>query len=180
MWQPPTFPGAGTPDGAPPQPEAAAPQGAPVPSWDSTWAQGPGGWAPQQGVWPPPPPGAWWPPQPPVRPRRSRRFVVAVVVGSVLAVLAVAALVIGAFAAGQASASGAGSSSVTTRPPVDSTGLGNDPDLDAEAARCHDGDMQSCDALFEDSTPMSRYEQYGMTCGGRVKPYDVNYCTDLD
>lgn len=111
--------------------------------------------------------------------RRSRKFVVAVVAGSVLAVLAVAALVVGAFAAGQASASNSAGASVTQRPAVDPTGLGSDPELDAEARSCHDGAMQACDDLFDQSDPMSRYEQYGMTCGGRVKPFDVDYCTDL-
>lgn len=176
MWQPPTFPGAGIPDGPPPQPEGTAPQGSYPQHWETPppWVQGPAPWSP--------PPGAWWPPQPqsPARRRRSRRFVLTVVAGSVLAVLAVAALVVGAFAAGQASASGAAGASVSQRPPVDPTGLGTDPVLNAEATRCHDGTMQACDDLFEQSDPMSRYEQYGMTCGGRVKPYDVDYCTDLD
>jgi hypothetical protein len=112
------------------------------------------------------------------------------VAGSVLAVLALGALVAGAFAAGKASApsaasesasaSSAASESVTQRPPVDPTGLGTDPYFNAQASRCHDGKMGSCDDLYDESEPMSRYEQYGMTCGGRVKPFDVRYCTDLD
>ena len=44
---------------------------------------------------------------------------------------------------------------------------------------CHDGDLQACDDLFDRSAAMSRYEQYGMTCGGRVKSFNVDYCTDL-
>jgi hypothetical protein len=68
---------------------------------------------------------------------------------------------------------------VQPKAPVDPAGLGHDLTLNAYAARCYDGHMQACDDLYDDSAPMSRYEQYGMTCGGRVKPFDVDYCTEL-
>jgi hypothetical protein len=105
------------------------------------------------------------------------------VAACVLGVVVLAAGIFGAVALGRAAADRAASSasaSVTPAPPVAATGLGNDPDLNDYATRCHDGDMQACDDLYQESDPMSRYEQYGMTCGGRVKPFDVDNCTDLD
>jgi hypothetical protein len=61
-------------------------------------------------------------------------------------------------------------------PPV----TGPDPVLDAYAQRCFEGDYQSCDDLFFESPPLSEYEEYGGTCGGRVKAYSLMACTDLD
>jgi hypothetical protein len=58
--------------------------------------------------------------------------------------------------------------------------LGPDPVLNAYAQQCFDGDLQSCDDLYSESPPRSDYEDYAMTCAGRVKQYDVMYCTDLD
>ncbi len=60
---------------------------------------------------------------------------------------------------------------------------GLDPALDATlgqyAQRCFAEDLQACDDLFYESPPMSEYERYGATCGGRVKPFAVAACTDL-
>lgn len=58
--------------------------------------------------------------------------------------------------------------------------LGPDPVLDAYAADCFTGDLQACDSLYFESPPLSDYEEYGAACGGRVKPYSVMTCTDLD
>ena len=62
-------------------------------------------------------------------------------------------------------------------PPGD---LGSDPTLDEHADACFAGDFQACDDLVYESVPLSEYEEYGGTCGGRVKPYDVATCTDLE
>jgi hypothetical protein len=108
--------------------------------------------------------------------------VIAIVAGCVLAVVVLGAAVVGAYSMGRAAAGGVPNSAgaaVKTSAPVPATGLGDDAGLDGYAVRCHDGDMQACDDLFDQSDPMSRYEQYGMTCAGRVKPFDVEYCTDL-
>jgi hypothetical protein len=63
--------------------------------------------------------------------------------------------------------------------PVEPGQLGVDPVLDQYAQNCFTGDLQSCDDLFYESAPFSEYERYGSTCGGRVKPFTVQYCTDL-
>jgi hypothetical protein len=59
-------------------------------------------------------------------------------------------------------------------------GLGDDPVLDQYAQSCHDGDMNACDTLYNDSQVGSDYETYGGTCGGRqpISNSDVVYCTD--
>jgi hypothetical protein len=64
--------------------------------------------------------------------------------------------------------------------PVPPGELGPDPVLDAYAQGCFDGDLQSCDDLFVESPPLSQYEEYATTCGGRVKAWTVPYCTELD
>jgi hypothetical protein len=93
------------------------------------------------------------------------------------------AVIFGAVALGRTAAddmaAGAAPPAVVTAPPSPATGLGDDVGLDGYAARCHDGLFSACDDLYQLSPPMSDYEQYGMTCGGRVKPFDVYYCTDL-
>jgi hypothetical protein len=107
---------------------------------------------------------------------------VGIVAACVLALAVLGAAITGAVAAGRAAGQGmaaAASVPMQTAAPVDPAGLGNDPGLDGYSTRCHDGDMQACDDLYDLSDPMSRYEQYGMTCGGRVKPFDVGYCIDL-
>ncbi len=62
-------------------------------------------------------------------------------------------------------------------PPGD---LGPDPVLDEYADACFAGDFQACDDLLYESPPLSEYEEYGGTCGGRVKPFDVATCTELE
>jgi hypothetical protein len=57
---------------------------------------------------------------------------------------------------------------------------GPDPVLNAYAQACFEGDYQSCDDLFFTSPPMSEYEEYGGTCGGRVKLYAVMASTELE
>ena len=63
--------------------------------------------------------------------------------------------------------------------PVPPGDLGPDPVLNQYAQNCFDGDLQACDDLYYESAPLSEYERYGMTCGGRVKPFTVAVCTDL-
>ena len=73
-------------------------------------------------------------------------------------------------------------------PPLDAEDVGEpvapvpgpDPVLNAYAQGCFEGDYQSCDDLYYESPPMSDYEDYGTTCGGRIKPASVASCTDLD
>lgn len=48
--------------------------------------------------------------------------------------------------------------------------LGDDPELDALAQDCFDGDFGACDQLFFDSPVDSDYEAYGDSCGGRNEP----------
>jgi hypothetical protein len=57
---------------------------------------------------------------------------------------------------------------------------GDDPGLDGYAQRCHDGLLSACDDLYALAPPMSEYERYAMTCGGRVTALDVPTCEDLD
>ena len=40
--------------------------------------------------------------------------------------------------------------------------------------------LRSCDDLHVEAPPLSRYEQYGGTCGGRVELGSVHACTELD
>jgi hypothetical protein len=65
-------------------------------------------------------------------------------------------------------------------PPVPPEDLGPDPVLDDYAQQCFEGALQACDDLLYESAPMSEYETYGATCGGRVKEYTVVSCTDLE
>lgn len=73
-----------------------------------------------------------------------------------------------------------GSTAVEQSDPVEPGVLGDDPELDGYAADCFAGTLDACDQLFYESAPFSEYERYGSTCGGRVKPYTVAYCTDLE
>ncbi|MGY1808889.1 hypothetical protein ACI8AF_16090 [Blastococcus sp. SYSU D00669] len=57
---------------------------------------------------------------------------------------------------------------------------GPDPVLNAYAADCFAGELQACDDLYYESPPLSDYESYATTCGGRVKEYTVVSCTELD
>lgn len=65
-------------------------------------------------------------------------------------------------------------------PPVAPEGLGPDPVLDGYAQDCFGGELQACDDLMFESPPMSDYEEYAVTCGGRVKSYAVGSCTELE
>ena len=58
-------------------------------------------------------------------------------------------------------------------PPVD---LGTDPELDALAQSCFDGDLVACDHLFLRSPIESPYEEYGDTCGGRQAAGTGRFC----
>lgn len=58
--------------------------------------------------------------------------------------------------------------------------LGPDPVLDAYAAGCFAGDLGACDDLYFQSPPLSDYEEYAGTCGGRVKLFGVTSCTELE
>ncbi|GAB3191175.1 hypothetical protein GCM10027261_00280 [Geodermatophilus arenarius] len=75
---------------------------------------------------------------------------------------------------------GGGPGEVEQSEPVPPGVLGSDPLLDAHAQGCFDGDLQACDDLFAESPPLSEYEEYALTCGGRVKAWSVPLCTDLD
>jgi len=48
-----------------------------------------------------------------------------------------------------------------TQPPTGS------PEFDDLAQSCYEGDMRSCDQLFNETPVGSDYEAYGDTCGGR-------------
>ncbi|MGY2082636.1 hypothetical protein [Blastococcus sp. SYSU DS0539] len=72
------------------------------------------------------------------------------------------------------------SGSVEEFPPVEPGDLGPDEALDTYAQGCFDGDLQSCDDLMYASPPLSDYETYASTCGGRVKSYAVMACTELE
>jgi hypothetical protein len=65
-------------------------------------------------------------------------------------------------------------------PPTAPGALGDDPTLDAHASDCFDGDLAACDTLYFEAPPMSDYEEYAITCGGRVKAWAVVSCTELD
>jgi hypothetical protein len=73
-------------------------------------------------------------------------------------------------------------------PPLDPADIGDptppvagpDPVLDGYAQSCFEGVYPACDGLFFESPPMSDYEEYGATCGGRIEPYAVGSCTELD
>ena len=65
-------------------------------------------------------------------------------------------------------------------PAVEPGVLGPDPVLDAYAGSCFGGDLQACDDLYYEAPPLSDYEEYASTCGGRVKAYQTSSCTDLD
>ena len=54
--------------------------------------------------------------------------------------------------------------------PTSPDGLGDDPELDALAQDCFDGDFSACDQLFFESPADSDYEAYGDSCGGRNEP----------
>ncbi|MCA0144460.1 hypothetical protein [Blastococcus sp. LR1] len=65
-------------------------------------------------------------------------------------------------------------------PPVAPADLGPDEAMDSYALSCFEGDLQSCDDLMYESPPLSAYEEYASTCGGRVKEFTVPACTELE
>lgn len=75
---------------------------------------------------------------------------------------------------------GAPAGEIEQFPPVEPADLGPDEVLDAYAQGCFDGDLQACDDLMYGSPPLSDYEEYAGTCGGRVKIYTVLSCTELE
>lgn len=76
--------------------------------------------------------------------------------------------------------SATGPADVEQFPPVPPVDLGADPELDQLAQECFAGDLDSCDDLYVESPPLSAYEEYAATCGGRIKTYGVPYCSDLE
>jgi hypothetical protein len=66
--------------------------------------------------------------------------------------------------------------------PEPTTGLGNDPALDALAEACSAADWAACDELWLTAEPGSFYEDYGNRCGGRIPPPLVSYgaCESID
>ncbi|MCF6745652.1 hypothetical protein E9529_15495 [Blastococcus sp. KM273128] len=74
---------------------------------------------------------------------------------------------------------GATGEAVEQFPPVAPADLGPDDTLDAYAESCFGGELQACDDLMYESPPLSAYEEYASTCGGRVKAYTVVACTEL-
>ncbi len=138
------------------------------------------GWPPPSGSVPPP--GAWpapygAPPAPP--PRRSRAVAAWTVAGALLALAVLAVIAVGGFRMGSTEFAGA-ITAPSTSPPADWAVIGDDEGLDAYAERCHDGALAACDELYTLSEPGSDYEYYGLTCGGRVQPRDVELCVFLE
>jgi hypothetical protein len=141
------------------------------PSYDRYPAPPPyGGWSAPYGAPPPPPP-------PP--PRRNRAVVAWTVAGSLLAATVLAVIAVGGFRMGSAGFADA-LAAPSTAPPADWAVIGDDEGLDAYAERCHGGAMDACDDLYSLAEVGSAYEHYGLTCGGRVQPYDVPACTVLE
>jgi hypothetical protein len=101
----------------------------------------------------------------------------------VLAVVVLGGVITGAVALGRAageSMAGQPAVPLQTSAPLDAAGLGDDEGLNGYAVRCHDGDMQACDDLYNESEIGSDYETYGGTCAGRqpATNSDTVYCTD--
>lgn len=170
-------------------------------------AGGPADWGPPTGGWvaAPPPPGPWpGSPAPPASPGRSGLVLAALggalagavltaVVGGVLGLVAAREVGQGVVeeldgGMGWSTEEGSGgwpvepgsSGSVGQSAPVVPGDLGPDPVLDAYAQSCFDGALQACDDLFFYASPMSAYEEYGGTCGGRVEMRAVYACTELE
>jgi hypothetical protein len=61
--------------------------------------------------------------------------------------------------------------------PTPPDGLGDDPELNQLADACYQGEMQSCDDLFDSSDFGSDYETYGGSCAGRL-PENIDLCVN--
>ncbi|WP_138735991.1 hypothetical protein [Modestobacter excelsi] len=107
------------------------------------------------------------------RPPGRRKLVIGLVIGG-LALLAVVVAVFVAVA--RTTPDSTVPAPAATREP---TGLGNDPVFDQLARACHDGDMSSCDDLYDRSDIDSAYEEYGDTCAGRRGGGAWAYCVDV-
>lgn len=66
-------------------------------------------------------------------------------------------------------------------PTIEPVGLGDDPELDALAQACFDGDLFSCDELFELAVDPEQfdYSVYADTCAGRQPTGTGRWCVDL-
>jgi hypothetical protein len=62
-------------------------------------------------------------------------------------------------------------------PTEEPAGLGRDPELNALAQACYEGELEACDELYRESPAGSDYETYGDTCAGRQPPHTFRYCT---
>jgi hypothetical protein len=106
----------------------------------------------------------------------GRKTLVAVVTAVAVVVVALAVALVVGLRSDDGGGSGSGIPDATSDP----DGLGDDPELDDYAEECHDGDMQSCDDLFNESPLGSAYELYGGSCAGRQSNTDARqvYCMD--
>ena len=162
------------------------------------------GWTPPAPPsWAPPwqPAAGPLPPVPPAAPARDHRFLGPVLagVGGVLAGAALTGVVLLAWVdGGAADVAAAVSEELAAAPadtapgrfpdpdmierfdPVPPAGLGADATLDRYAQDCFEGDLEACDDLYFLSTPMSGYEEYAATCGGRTRAYALMYCPDFE
>ncbi|MBN1091642.1 hypothetical protein JKP75_03065 [Blastococcus sp. TML/M2B] len=115
--------------------------------------------------------------QAPQPPSGNRKVLVTVLSVVAVAIVALAvALVVGLRSDDEGSDGGSSIPAATSEP----EGLGDDPELDDYAEECHDGDMQACDDLFNQSPVGSAYELYGGSCAGRQSNTDARqvYCVD--
>ena len=143
---------------------------------------------------------AWLTPDAPAGPARSatadstdrcrRRLVLAAVAiaGVLVGAIASGVLVVLAFVSaaedigrgiGLAQSVGGQAGPVEQFPAVAPGTLGSDAVLDGYAQSCFGGDLGACDDLAARSAPMSEYETYAATCGGRVTRNSLATCTDL-
>jgi hypothetical protein len=139
--------------------------------------------------------GPWGPPGGPggPPPRTNRNTLIALVAGAVLVVAVLGAGLVVLLRAGDATPEAATSSEFSRAaegsapagergmpgPAVTPDGLGDDPYLDELAQGCYQGDMASCDDLYEQAELDSLYALYGGTCAGRqdVVDADTVFCT---
>ncbi len=55
-----------------------------------------------------------------------------------------------------------------------------DPQFEALATACFEGDFARCDQLYQDTPVLSEYEAYGATCGGRLETGVDGGCVEVD